>query len=113
MFHIKFSSKGLQNLASIKVRFKPFFSRLFKAFWHSCKRAPKLIKAISLPSLITLPFPISIFSLISGSLIPIPVPRGYLKADGLSLMSTEVLIIFTNSDSSLGAITTKLGKVDR
>ena len=52
-------------------------------------------------------------SLISGSLIPIPLPRGYLKADGLSFMSTEVLIIFTNSDSSLGAMTTKLGKVDR
>ena len=65
------------------------------------------------PSLINLPFPISIFSLILGSSIPTPLPLGYLNADGLSLISIEVLIIFTSSDSSLAAITTKLGRVER
>ena len=48
-----------------------------------------------------------------GNLIPIPFPRGYLKADGLSLISTEVFIIFTSSASSLAAITIKFGKVDK
>ena len=65
------------------------------------------------PSWTTLALPISIFSSIEGSSIPIPVPLGYLIALGLSFMSTEVFIIFTNSASSLAAITTKLGKVDK
>ena len=55
--------------------------------------------------------PISIFSSIEGSSTPIPVPLGYLIAQGLSLISTDVLIIFTNSASSLAAITIKFGKV--
>ena len=60
-----------------------------------------------------LPFPISIFSSIEGKSRPTPVPRGYLIALGLSLISTEVFIIFTNSTSSLAAITIKLGSVDK
>ena len=66
-----------------------------------------------MPSFITLAFPISIFSSIDGSFTPIPFPLGYLNADGLSLISIEVLIILTSSASSLAAITTKLGKVER
>ena len=37
------------------------------------------------------------------------MPLGYLKAHGLSFISVEVLIILTNSASSLAAITIKLG----
>ena len=58
-------------------------------------------------------FPISSFSFIEGKIEPTPVPLGYLKALGLSFISMEVLIILTSSDSSLGAITIKLGKVDK
>ena len=39
--------------------------------------------------------------------------HGYLIAEGLSFISTEVLIILTSSASSLAAITTKFGKVDK
>ena len=42
-----------------------------------------------------------------------PVPLGYLKAEGLLFMFTEVFIILTNSASSLAAITIKLGSVER
>ena len=42
-----------------------------------------------------------------------PVPLGYLKAVGLSLMSTDVLIILTSSASLLAAITIKFGSVDK
>ena len=35
------------------------------------------------------------------------------NTDTLSLISTDVLIIFTSSDSSLAAITMKFGKVDK
>ena len=45
--------------------------------------------------------------------IPTPLPLGYLKAEGWLFISTEVLIILTNSASSLAAITTKFGKVDK
>ena len=63
--------------------------------------------------MIILPFPISIFSSIDGKFTPTPFPLGYLKAEGLSLMSTDVLIILINSASSLAAITTKFGNVDK
>ena len=49
----------------------------------------------------------------SGNSTPKPLPLGYLKADGLSFMFTDVFIILTNSASSLAAITTKFGRVER
>ena len=59
------------------------------------------------------PLKIFINSLIFGNSKPVPLPLGYLNADGLSLMFIEVFIILTNSDSSLAAITIKFGKVDK
>ena len=55
----------------------------------------------------------AIFSSMEGKSKPIPDPRGYLIALGLSFISTDVLIILTNSASSLAAITIKFGKVDK
>ena len=69
--------------------------------------------AMCLPFKTTLPFPISRTSLMFGNSTPIPTPLGYLNAEGLSLIHTEVLTILTNSASSLGAMTTKFGKVDK
>ena len=80
---------------------------------HSFSLAPKFIMATFFPSRMILPFPISIFSSMPGSSIPTPFPLGYLKAEGLLFMSTEVLIILTSSASSLAAITTKFGNVDK
>ena len=91
----------------------PFLSRVSEAFLHSSNLVPKFKIAAFFPSLIIRPLPISITSLIEGILAPIPLPLGYLNADGRSLICTEVFIIFTNSDSSLAAITIKFGKVDK
>ena len=52
-----------------------------------------------------------IISAIFGRITPEPFPLGYLNALGLSFIVVEVLIILTNSASSLAAITTKFGKV--
>ena len=57
--------------------------------------------------------PISKVSLIDGKSMPTPLPLGYLKAEGRSLILTDVFIILTSSASSLAAITTKFGKVDK
>ena len=111
--HIKFSSKGLANLASTTVILIPFFFKFSAAFKHSFSLAPKLKIANFLPSKIIFPLPIYNFSSIDGNSIPMPVPLGYLKAVGLSLMSTDVLIILTSSASSLAPSTTKFGKVDK
>ena len=48
-----------------------------------------------------------------GNLTPVPLPLGYLIAQGWLLISEEVLIILTNSLSSLAAITIKFGRVER
>ena len=110
---INFSSSGFANLASTIVHSTPFFESLSDAFLHSSSLVPKFNKATFFPSLIILPFPISKTSFVEGSSTPTPLPRGYLKAEGRSFILTEVLIIFTSSASSLAAITTKLGKVDK
>ena len=92
----------------------PFANRISDAFLHSCSLAPKFKIATFLPSFTILPFPISNISI--NTLViqhNTPFPLGYLNAEGLSLIFTDVLIIFTNSDSSLAAITTKFGKVDK
>ena len=91
----------------------PFVDKISAAFLHSSNRAPRLMMAACFPDLTTLPFPISNVSLISGSSMPTPFPLGYLNAQGRSLILTAVLTILTSSDSSLAAITTKLGKVDK
>ena len=91
----------------------PFIFNLSDAFKHSCNLAPKFNKATFLPSLTTFPFPISNTSLILGNSTPIPLPLGYLNAEGLSFIFTAVFIILTSSASSLAAITTKFGKVER
>ena len=91
----------------------PFFIRFCAAFKVSFNLAPKLKIANFFPSLIILDFPISIFSFIEGKSEPIPVPLGYLNAQGLSLISVEVFIILTSSASSLAAMTTKFGRVDK
>ena len=80
---------------------------------HSFSLAPKLINATFFPSKIILPFPISIFSSMPGSSLPKPLPLGYLKAEGLLFISTDVLIILTSSASSLAAITIKFGSADK
>ena len=109
----KFSSKGFANLPSIIVISTPFFFKFSDAINTSFNLAPKFKIASFFPSLIIFDLPISIFSLIDGKIDPNPVPLGYLNAQGLSLISVEVLIILTNSASSLAAITTKFGNVDR
>ena len=53
------------------------------------------------------------FSSIDGNSTPMPFPLGYLIAQGLLLIVIDVFIILTNSASSLGAITIKLGRVER
>ena len=80
---------------------------------HSSSRVPRFKIQTCVPCWTTLPLPISIFSSIDGRSTPTPVPLGYLIAEGLSFISTEVLIILTSSASSLAAITTKFGKVDK
>ena len=50
---------------------------------------------------------------IVGKSTPTPLPLGYLNAEGLSFISTDVFIILTNSASSLAAITIKFGNVDK
>ena len=97
--------------ASTILALTPFFLKFSSAIKHSFNLAPKFKIAIFFPSLTTFAFPIWILSLISGNLTPVPFPLGYLNAHGLSLISTDVFIIFTNSASSLAAITIKFGRV--
>ena len=52
-------SRGLANLESTKVILIPFFARLLFASIHAPSRAPKFIKAISLPSQSNRPLPTS------------------------------------------------------
>ena len=108
---MSFSSKGFENLASKILVVIPFFLRTSEAFLHSWSLAPKFKIATCLPVKIIFPFPISRTSPMFGNSIPVPVPLGYLKADGLSLIVTEVFTILTSSASSLAAITIKFGRV--
>mmetsp|Transcript_8555 Transcript_8555/g.30871 ORF Transcript_8555/g.30871 Transcript_8555/m.30871 type:complete len:209 (-) Transcript_8555:1550-2176(-) len=109
-------SRGLQNLASTTVTEIPCSDSISAAARHWLTLWPYPTTAMSVPSRLTTPLPISRtcplrseptpFAAMST---PMPLPLGNLKAEGLSSMAIEVATMWHSSASLLGAMTTMFG----
>ena len=117
----KFGDKVLRNKKSISISRTIFISGKNRYSLGGIRVAPGKILNFLYSVNLNITYPhfiihqghISKVSLIDGNSIPTPFPLGYLNADGRSFILTEVLIILTSSASSLAAITTKFGNVDK